>query len=529
MVAKIMPPAKKCKISKSSCIFATMNKKAILLILDGWGYGKHDRSDAVSQAKTPFFNSLIANYPNSKLEASGEAVGLPAGQMGNSEVGHMNLGAGRVVYQELGRINKAVKEKELNTHPVLTEAFTYAKQNNKQVHFIGLLSDGGVHSHINHLKGLCDAAKANDVPNVFIHAFLDGRDTDPNSGLGFIHELQEHLLTSSGSIASVIGRYYAMDRDNRWERVKQAYDLLVKGTGTATSSVADSVEHFYGQNITDEFMAPIVRVNDSGQPLAKIQPGDVVICFNFRTDRGREITIALTQKDFPDQDMQALPLHYITMTSYDDTFKNVKVLFTKDDLSNTLGEVLEKNGKKQIRIAETEKYPHVTFFFSGGREREFSQERRIMIPSPKVATYDLRPEMSANEVAEAICKELETGWPDFVCLNFANPDMVGHTGVFEAVVKAVETVDGCLQRVVQTGIANGYSFIILADHGNADFMINPDGSPNTAHTTNLVPCILIDKDLHHIKDGKLGDIAPSILTIMNIPVPEIMTGEVLVS
>ncbi|NEU08186.1 2,3-bisphosphoglycerate-independent phosphoglycerate mutase [Flavihumibacter sp. R14] len=506
-----------------------MNKKAILLILDGWGYGKHDNSDAISQANTPFFNSLIAKYPNSTLQASGEAVGLPEGQMGNSEVGHMNLGAGRVVYQELGRINKAVTEKEFNTHPVLTEAFNYARENKRKVHFIGLVSDGGVHSHINHLKGLCDAAKASHVEDVFIHAFLDGRDTDPNSGIGFITELEEHLQHSAGTIASAIGRYYAMDRDNRWERVKLAYDLLVHGKGTPASNIVQAIQHSYGQDVTDEFILPVVKVDETGKPVATIAPGDVVVCFNFRTDRGREITIALTQKDFPELEMKALPLHYITMTGYDDTFKNVRVLFSKDDLSNTLGEVLEKHHKTQIRIAETEKYPHVTFFFSGGREKAFEQEKRIMIPSPKVATYDLKPQMSAREITEAICQELQTGWPDFVCLNFANPDMVGHTGVFEAVVEAVETVDSCLQQVVEVGTANGYSFIILADHGNADFMINPDGSPNTAHTTNLVPCILIDKDFNHIKSGKLGDVAPTILTLMDIPVPEIMSGEVLVS
>lgn len=506
-----------------------MDKKAILLILDGWGYGKHDKTDAISQARTPFFNSLVSQYPNSRLQASGEAVGLPEGQMGNSEVGHMNLGAGRIVYQELGRINKAVKEKELDSHPILREAFAYAGQNNKQVHLIGLLSDGGVHSHINHVKGLCNAAKANNINNVFIHAFLDGRDTDPNSGIGFIRDLQDHLAQSAGTLASVIGRYYAMDRDNRWERVKKAYDLLVNGTGMITDNIIQAVQQSYDQNITDEFMVPIALAGSDGEPVATIKTGDVVICYNFRTDRGREITSALTQKDFPELGMHALPLHFITMTSYDDTFKNIRVLFTKDDLSNTLGEVLESEHKKQVRIAETEKYPHVTFFFSGGREKVFENEKRIMIPSPKVATYDLKPEMSAAEIADAICIELQSGWPDFVCLNFANPDMVGHTGVFEAVVKAVETVDGCLQRVVECGMSNGYSFIILADHGNADFMINPDGSPNTAHTTNLVPCILIDKDLHHIKDGKLGDIAPSILRIMNLPIPEIMTGEILVS
>ncbi|WP_036679127.1 2,3-bisphosphoglycerate-independent phosphoglycerate mutase [Daejeonella oryzae] len=506
-----------------------MDKKAILLILDGWGYGKHDRSDAISVANTPFFDYLIANYPNSTLQASGEAVGLPAGQMGNSEVGHMNLGAGRIVYQELGRINKAVIDKEFYTHPVLTQAFSYAKKNNKKIHFIGLVSDGGVHSHINHLKGLCDAAQANHAENVFIHAFLDGRDTDPNSGLTFINELQSHLNHSAGILASAIGRYYAMDRDNRWERIKKAYDLLVNGQGEKTFDIATSIQKSYDEDVTDEFILPIVKTDLNGEPVAKIEEGDVVISFNFRTDRGREITTALSQKEFPEYNMKPLALEYITMSNYDDTFKNVHVIFDKDDLNNTLGEILEQNHKNQIRIAETEKYPHVTFFFSGGREKEFIQERRIMIPSPKVATYDLKPEMSAEGIRDAICPELINGWPDFVCLNFANPDMVGHTGVFEAVVKAVETVDGCLRSVVECGIANGYSFIILADHGNADYMINSDGSPNTAHTTNLVPCILIDKDYHHIKDGKLGDVAPTILTLMNIPVPVTMTGNVLVS
>lgn len=506
-----------------------MKKKAILLILDGWGYGKNDRSDAISQARTPFFDSLISNYPNSTLEASGEAVGLPAGQMGNSEVGHMNLGAGRVVYQELGRINKAVQDKEFHTHPVITEAFSYAKQNNKQVHLIGLVSDGGVHSHINHLKGLCDAAKANGVSNLFIHAFLDGRDTDPNSGLGFIRELENHLEHSAGTLSSVIGRYYAMDRDNRWERVKLAYDLLVHGIGQQTINIQQAVQSSYNENVTDEFILPIVKVDQLGQPISKIQPGDVVICFNFRTDRGREISIALTQKDFPEHNMQPLPLHYITMTGYDETFQNVNVVFKKDDLNNTLGEVLERYNKNQIRIAETEKYPHVTFFFSGGRELAFDGEKRIMIPSPKVSTYDLKPQMSAFEITGSICTELNSGWPDFVCLNFANPDMVGHTGVFNAVITAVETVDGCLKQVVECGISNGYSFIILADHGNADYMVNSDGSANTAHTTNLVPCILIDKDYHHVESGKLGDVAPTILTMMDIPVPDIMTGNVLIS
>ncbi|HEY0895275.1 MAG TPA: 2,3-bisphosphoglycerate-independent phosphoglycerate mutase [Sphingobacteriaceae bacterium] len=505
------------------------NKKAVLMILDGWGYGTVESANAIKKADTPFFNQLIETYPNSRLQASGEAVGLPEGQMGNSEVGHMNLGAGRVVYQELGRINKAVKDGEFETDPTIKAAFDYAAANHKNVHLIGLVSDGGVHSHINHLKGLCDAAKVNGLSQVFIHAFLDGRDTDPNSGLGFIGELENHLGASAGQIASLIGRYYAMDRDNRWERVKLAYDLLVHGTGKPSSDLAQSIRESYEEGVTDEFIKPVVRVNESGQPLALIRPDDVVICFNFRTDRGREITMALTQKDFPDYEMKALPLHYITMTTYDETFRNVQVVFKKEDLRKTLGEVLEENNKRQIRIAETEKYPHVTFFFSGGREKEFSGEKRLLIPSPKVATYDLKPEMSAREIADAICPELEAGWPDFVCLNFANPDMVGHTGVFEAVVKAVETVDQCMQQVVETGIRNGYSFIILADHGNADFMINEDGSPNTAHTTNLVPCILIDKDFSQIRDGKLGDVAPTILKLMQITPPAEMTGEVLVS
>ena len=504
------------------------NKKLALIILDGWGYGKSDNSNAVLAANTPFFDSLIANYPNSKLEASGEAVGLPAGQMGNSEVGHMNIGAGRVVYQELGRIHKAVMDGELTKNPVLTDAFDYATRENKQVHFIGLLSDGGVHSHIRHLLGLCDAAKDHQLENVFIHAFLDGRDTDPNSGIGFISELETYLTHSKGQLVSAIGRYYAMDRDNRWERVKLAYDLLVKGEGKPVADILGAVEASYAEGVTDEFVKPIVKVDDQGKPVATIKPGDVVVCFNFRTDRGREITTALTQKAFPEYDLTPLPLNYITFTSYDDTFRNVEVVFRKEDLTDTLGEVLSKAGKTQVRIAETEKYPHVTFFFSGGREKEFEGEKRLLVPSPKVATYDLKPEMSAEGIRDAICKELKENKPDFVCLNFANPDMVGHTGVFEAVVKAVETVDGCAQKVVECGAELGYSFIIIADHGNADYMVNEDGSPNTAHTTNLVPCILIDKDYKHIKDGKLGDIAPTILKILNVPAPEKMTGDVLI-
>lgn len=504
------------------------NKKLALLILDGWGYGKKDSSDAAFVANTPFFDSLLQNYPNSKLEASGEAVGLPAGQMGNSEVGHMNLGAGRVVYQELGRINKSIADQEFQKNSVLVEAFDYAKKNNKSVHFIGLVSNGGVHAHINHLKALCDAAQEAQVNNVYIHAFLDGRDTDPNSGLGFVKDLSSHLQHSAGKIASLVGRYYAMDRDNRWERVKVAYDLLVSGVGESATNPETAIQQSYDNGITDEFLKPIVITQENGHALATIQPDDVVICFNFRTDRGREITTALTQKDFHEQNMHKLPLYYVTMTSYDENFENVKVVFTKEDLTETLGEVLEANNKNQIRIAETEKYPHVTFFFSGGREKEFKNEKRLLVPSPKVATYDLQPEMSAAGITEAITKEIENGWADFICLNFANPDMVGHTGVFSAVVKAVETTDKCAETVVKKGLENGYSFIILADHGNADFMINQDGSPNTAHTTNLVPCILIDKDYKNIADGKLGDIAPTILKILGIEIPKTMTGNCLV-
>lgn len=506
-------------------------KKVALLILDGLGYGPKNSANAVLAAQTPFIDSLLEKYPNSSLEASGEAVGLPAGQMGNSEVGHMNLGAGRVVYQELGRINKAVADKEFESDKVIQAAFDYAKTNNKKVHFIGLLSDGGVHAHINHLMALCDAAKVAGLTNeqVFVHAFLDGRDTDPNGGLGYVQKLENHLSNSVGTIASAIGRYYAMDRDNRWERVKEAYDLLTSGKGTASTDLEKSIQTSYENGVTDEFIKPIVMVDETNKPVATIQEGDVVFCYNFRTDRGREITIALTQEEFPDYNMKPLNLYYVTMTSYDDTFKNVNVVFQKDNLSNTLGEVLEKHNKSQVRIAETEKYPHVTFFFSGGRELAFEAERRLLIPSPKVATYDLQPEMSAQSITDAIINDMETNVPDFICLNFANPDMVGHTGVFSAVVKAVETVDQCTQKVVEAGLANGYSFIILADHGNSEFMLNEDGSPNTAHTTNLVPCVLIDKDFTNIKDGKLGDVAPTILTLFGVEIPKEMTGDVLVS
>jgi 2,3-bisphosphoglycerate-independent phosphoglycerate mutase len=505
-----------------------MNKKVLLMILDGWGIAKNLKVSAIDHAQTPYIKSLYSKYPHSKLEASGLAVGLPAGQMGNSEVGHMNIGAGRVVYQDLVRVNKAVEEKELDTNPVLVEALTYAKKNNKAVHLIGLVSDGGVHSHTDHLKGLCTIAANHGLKEVFIHAFTDGRDTDPKGGIGYLTDLKNHIAKTAGQVATIVGRYYAMDRDKRWERVKLAYDVMVHGTGEKTTDVLKAIEKSYEAGVTDEFIKPIVAVDANGQPLATIKDGDVVLCFNFRTDRGREITMALTQQDFHEQNMYKLNLHYVTLTNYDDSFIGVNVIFDKDNLVNTLGEIVSKAGKKQIRIAETEKYPHVTFFFSGGREEIFPGESRLMCPSPKVATYDLKPEMSANDIKDKIIPELEKRSADFICLNFANPDMVGHTGVFEAAVKACETVDKCNEAVTETARKNGYAIIIIADHGNADMMVNEDGSPNTAHTTNLVPCILVDDDYKgKLKDGKLGDLAPTILTLMGVAIPKEMTGNIL--
>jgi 2,3-bisphosphoglycerate-independent phosphoglycerate mutase len=505
-----------------------MNKKVLLMILDGWGIAQNKEVSAIDKAKTPFVKSLYTKYPNSRLEASGLAVGLPAGQMGNSEVGHMNIGAGRVVYQDLVRVNKAIEEKELDENPILNDAFKYAKENKKSVHLIGLVSDGGVHSHIDHLKGLISIANGKGVENLYVHAFTDGRDTDPKGGLAYLKDLTAHLSKSGGKLASIIGRYYAMDRDKRWERVKLAYDLLVGGVGEPATDPLKAIQASYDNNVTDEFVKPIVMTDANKKPVGTIQEGDVVLCFNFRTDRGRQITQALTQQDFPEAGMKILPLYYITLTNYDDSFRDVKVIFDKDNLEKTLGEVVADAGKKQIRIAETEKYPHVTFFFSGGREDVFEGESRILCPSPKVATYDLAPEMSAREIRDKIIVELNRKEVDFVCLNFANPDMVGHTGVFEAAVKACETVDQCAEKVTEAALNNGYTTIIIADHGNADMMINEDGTPNTAHTTNLVPCILVDKDFSpKMKDGKLGDLAPTILTLMGIKIPAQMTGNVL--
>jgi 2,3-bisphosphoglycerate-independent phosphoglycerate mutase len=505
-----------------------MNKKVILMILDGWGKSPDPKVSAVDNANIPFINSLYQNYPNASLRTDGLNVGLPEGQMGNSEVGHMNLGAGRIVYQDLVRINLAVEDKSIEKEPALVEAFAYAKQNNKKVHLLGLLSDGGVHSHINHLKGLVSATKDAGLENVFVHAFTDGRDVDPKSGINFVSDLELFLKDTPAKLASIIGRYYAMDRDKRWERVKLAYDLLVNGHGTISTNAVESIQKSYAENVTDEFIQPLALSADGTTPLAVIEPDDVVIFFNFRTDRGRELTEVLSQFDIHEQNMHKLNLYFVTLTNYDDTFKNIHVVYDKDNLTETLGEVVSKAGKKQIRIAETEKYPHVTFFFSGGREEPFEGEKRLLCPSPKVATYDLQPEMSAFDLKDALVPELKKGEVDFVCLNFANGDMVGHTGVFEAAIKACEAVDACVKEVIETALENGYTTIVIADHGNCETMINPDGSPNTAHTTNPVPIIIVDKDIKSVKDGVLGDIAPTILNMMGIAQPEAMTRHSLV-
>jgi 2,3-bisphosphoglycerate-independent phosphoglycerate mutase len=520
---------KKLALQLSALTTIDFMKKVILIIMDGWGLGKVPASDAIIHAKTPFVSSLYKNYPNTTLVTCGEAVGLPDGQMGNSEVGHLNLGAGRIVYQELQRINVAIRDGEFQQNPVLLATIRQAKLSGKALHLLGLVSDGGVHSHTTHLKAIISVCKREGLDKVFIHAFTDGRDTDPKSGINYLTNLQAHLDETTGKIATVSGRYYAMDRDKRWERVKLAYDALVKGTGEKSGNALAAVTGAYAKNITDEFILPTVITDATGQPVATIQNGDAAICFNFRTDRCREITEVLTQTDHPEQGMHHLQLSYTTMTDYDKTFKGVAVIFDNDNLNNTLGEVLAAHGKKQIRIAETEKYPHVTFFFSGGRETAFEGETRILKQSPKVATYDLQPEMSAVELTDALIPEIEKEAPDFVCLNYANADMVGHTGVFAAAIKAVETVDRCVERVVTAGLNHGYTLFVTADHGNADYMINEDGSPNTAHTLNLVPLFIIDKHWKgEIRPGKLGDIAPTILTIMQMAIPKEMNGNVLV-
>jgi 2,3-bisphosphoglycerate-independent phosphoglycerate mutase len=505
-----------------------MNKKVILVILDGWGKGDKSRGDAISNSKIPFINSLYNSRPNSCLTTFGEAVGLPEGQMGNSEVGHMNIGSGRIVYQMLVKINIAFRTKQVQQNVEMQKALSYAVKNNKKVHLIGLLSDGGVHSSIEHVKGLVDFFKDNNYPNIFLHAFLDGRDTDPKSGAGFLKDIEEYMQQRCGKLATVIGRYYSMDRDKRWERIKVAYDMMVNAQGEKSSDILSTIKKHYEENVTDEFMKPVVMVDDKQQPIAKIEEGDVVINFNFRTDRGREITVALTQQSFHEYNMHPLHLQYFTLTRYDDTFKNVGVIFDNEDLSETLGQVLSEHNKTQLRMAETEKYPHVTFFFSGGQEAPFPGEERIMCSSPKVATYDLQPEMSADCLRENLMKVIPEKRFDFVLINFANADMVGHTGVYEAVQKAVEKVDACTKDIVELGLKNGYEFIITADHGNADNLINPDGSPNTAHSMNPVPCFYVGSENIKLHDGKLSDIAPTVLQLMGIPQPKIMDGKSLI-
>jgi 2,3-bisphosphoglycerate-independent phosphoglycerate mutase len=498
------------------------------MILDGWGIGNGSRSDVISQVPTPNLIWYKDHYPNSMLHASGEDVGLPDGQMGNSEVGHLNIGAGRVIYQDLVKINKECKTGEIKQNKVLTDAFSYARDNNKQVHFLGLMSDGGVHSLDKHLYSLCDMTMDYGLKNVFIHAFGDGRDTDPRSGIGYMKSLLDHLKKSNTRVASFIGRYYAMDRDKRWERVKEAYDLIVSGIGAPTGNVIDAIQESYNKGVTDEFIKPIVVTDNHGCPVGKVKEGDVIVFFNFRNDRAKELTIALTQKEMPDFGMKIIPLYYCTMTPYDATFKGLHVIYQKENADNTIGEVLAAAGKHQLRIAETEKYAHVTFFFSGGREEKFKNEERIMIPSPKVATYDLQPEMSAYGVKDAVIKAIESGKFDFICLNFANGDMVGHTGVYEAIEKAVSTVDECAGAVIKSARNSGYDVLIIADHGNADMAVNEDGSPNTAHSLNPVPIILVSDDYKMIKEGILADVAPTLLTIMGVGIPEDMTGKVLV-
>lgn len=503
-------------------------KKVLLVILDGWGKGNKSQSDIIHNADVPFTKFLTQSVPNTLIKTSGEDVGLPHGQMGNSEVGHLNIGAGRVVYQELVKISKAIREGAFHYEPVLNQAFDYAMANGKKVHLLGLVSNGGVHSAMDHLFGFCDVAKAKGFDQLFIHAFTDGRDTDPRSGLGFISEVEKYLKTSAGKLATICGRYYAMDRDKRWERIKLAYDMLIFGKGETFNSPLKAMEASYDSGITDEFITPKVITCENGKPLATICEDDVVICFNFRTDRLREITTVLTQKDMPDFGMKTIALHYVTMTRYDESFKNVHVIYEKDDFANTLGEVLASNGKTQLRIAETEKYPHVTFFFNGGREEPFAGETRIMVPSPKVATYDLQPAMSAPEVKDKVVEAINSEQFDFICLNYANADMVGHTGYYEAIRKALETVDACLKETIEAARNKGYQVIVTADHGNADYAINSDGSPNTAHTTNPVPCWLIADGYTRIKPGRLADLAPTVLSMMGLSIPDEMEGKVLV-
>ena len=500
-----------------------MSKKALLMILDGWGIGDHKKDDVIFNTPTPYWDYLVSTYPNSQLQASGENVGLPDGQMGNSEVGHLNIGAGRIVYQDLVKINRACADNSILKNKEIVSAFSYAKENNKNVHFMGLTSNGGVHSSLVHLFKLCDIAKEYEIENTFIHCFMDGRDTDPRSGKGFIAELEEHCKKSAGKIASIIGRYYAMDRDKRWERVKEAYDLLVNGIGKKADDMVQAMQESYDQDVTDEFIKPIVNAGFDGT----IKEGDVVIFFNYRNDRAKELTVVLTQQDMPEAGMHTIPgLQYYCMTPYDASFKGVHILFDKENVENTLGEYLSAKGLKQLHIAETEKYAHVTFFFNGGREAPYEGEDRILVPSPKVATYDLKPEMSAYEVKDKLVEQINRNYYDFIVVNFANGDMVGHTGVYEAIEKAVVAVDACVKDVIEAAKAQGYEAIIIADHGNADRALNEDGTVNTAHSLNPVPFVYVteNKDVK-VKDGRLADVAPSILKIMGLEVPADMTGE----
>jgi len=502
----------------------------MLVILDGWGIGNKGKADIIYNTPTPYWDSLLEKYPHSQLQASGENVGLPDGQMGNSEVGHLNIGAGRVVYQDLVKINAACRNNSILENPGIVKAYKYAKENNKQIHFLGLVSDGGVHSSLDHLFKLIEISKSYGIDKSFVHCFMDGRDTDPRSGKGFIESLESHLSKNTGAIASIIGRYYAMDRDKRWERVRKAYDLLVKGEGSPKTDMVKAMQESYDEGVTDEFVNPVIHVDENGKPLATIQEGDVVIFFNYRNDRAKELTIVLTQQDMPEAGMKTIPLEYFTMTPYDDTFKGMNILFDKDNVQNTLGEIVSKAGLKQLRIAETEKYAHVTFFFSGGREAEFENEDRILIPSPKVATYDLKPEMSAYGIAEALTNAIESEKYDYITVNFANGDMVGHTGVYEAITKAVIAVDDCLSKVVEAGKNHGYDMIIIADHGNADNAINEDGSENTAHSLNPVPFVYVSENTTaKLSDGILADVAPSICKILGIEQPSDMTGKNLIN
>ena len=505
-----------------------MAQKTLLMILDGWGNSTDSSVSAIDKAKTPFIDSLYENYESNVLRTDGKHVGLPEGQMGNSEVGHMNLGAGRIVYQDLAKISRAIEDGELENQIVLTNSIKYAIKEDKKIHLLGLLSDGGVHSHINHIEGFLEFIGKYQHNKVFLHAFTDGRDVDPKSGIKFIERIEKKISETGGNLASVIGRYYAMDRDNRWERIKEAYDLLVKGIGKPSDNFIEQLNKSYKKGTTDEFIKPLFKKNIDGNALTKIENGDVVIFLNFRTDRGRELTQVLSQKPFPDYDMHPLQLRYITLTNYDTSFRSVEVIFNKENLSETLGEILSKAGKTQVRIAETEKYPHVTFFFNGGREEPFEGEERILCPSPKVATYDQKPEMSAFEITKAIIKKITLQTPDFICLNFANPDMVGHTGDFNAAVKACEVVDECVSKIVKSALDKKYAILIIADHGNCETMLNSDGSPNTAHTTNPVPIILVDLEKKKVKEGILGDIAPTILDLLEIDIPKKMTRNSLI-